>query len=48
MSTLPTLVIDGDRDPWVPVEHGKDTAEAVQSAELLIIERMGHELPREA
>jgi pimeloyl-ACP methyl ester carboxylesterase len=46
--TLPTLVIHGARDPLVPVEHGKDTAEAVPGAELLIIEGMGHHLPREA
>jgi pimeloyl-ACP methyl ester carboxylesterase len=46
--TLPTLVIHGDRDPLVPVEHGKDMAEAVPGADLLIIEGMGHNLPREA
>jgi pimeloyl-ACP methyl ester carboxylesterase len=44
---LPTLVIHGESDPLVPVEHGKDTAEAVPGAELLIIEGMGHNLPRE-
>jgi pimeloyl-ACP methyl ester carboxylesterase len=46
--TLPTLVIHGDRDPLVPVEHGRDTARAVPGADLLIIEGMGHNLPREA
>ena len=46
--TLPTLVIHGDRDPLVPVVHGKDVAEAVPGAELLIIEGMGHYLSREA
>jgi pimeloyl-ACP methyl ester carboxylesterase len=46
--TLPTLVIHGDCDPLVPVEHGKDMAQAVPGAELLIIEGMGHHLPREA
>jgi pimeloyl-ACP methyl ester carboxylesterase len=45
--TLPTLVVHGDSDPLVPVRHGKDTAEAVPGAELLVIEGMGHELPRE-
>jgi pimeloyl-ACP methyl ester carboxylesterase len=45
--TLPTLVIHGDRDPLVPAEHGKDTARAVPGADLLIIEGMGHNLPRE-
>ncbi len=46
--TVPTLVIHGDCDPLVPVEHGKDTAEAVPGADLLIIEGMGHDLPRAA
>jgi pimeloyl-ACP methyl ester carboxylesterase len=41
----PTLVIHGGDDPLVPVEGGKDTAEAVPGAELLIIEGMGHEMP---
>jgi pimeloyl-ACP methyl ester carboxylesterase len=44
---LPTLVIHGECDPLVPVEHGKDTAEAVPGAELLIIAGMGHNLPPE-
>jgi pimeloyl-ACP methyl ester carboxylesterase len=46
--TLPTLVIHGDRDPLVPLQHGRDIAGAVPGAELLVIEGMGHNLPREA
>jgi pimeloyl-ACP methyl ester carboxylesterase len=41
----PTLVIHGADDPLVPVEGGRDTAEAVPGAELMIIEGMGHDLP---
>jgi pimeloyl-ACP methyl ester carboxylesterase len=44
----PTLVIHGDADPLVPIAAGHDTAEAVPGAELLVIEGMGHDLPREA
>jgi len=44
---VPTLVIHGGDDPLVPVEGGKDTAEAIPGAELLIIEGMGHSLPPE-
>jgi pimeloyl-ACP methyl ester carboxylesterase len=44
----PTLVIHGSEDPLVPVEGGKDTAAAIPGAELLIIEGMGHDLPRGA
>lgn len=43
--TAPTLVIHGDADPLVPVEGGKDTAENIKGAELLIIPGMGHDLP---
>ena len=45
--TVPTLVIHGSHDPLVPVEWGKDTAEAVPGAELLVIKGMGHDLPRQ-
>ncbi len=43
--TAPTLVIHGTDDPIVLVEGGKDTAEAITGAELLLIEGMGHDLP---
>lgn len=45
--TVPTLVIHGAADPLVPVEGGKDTAEAIPGAKLSIIEGMGHSLPIE-
>ena len=44
--SVPTLVIHGDQDPLVPLVCGKDTAEAVPGAEMIVIEGMGHELPR--
>ena len=43
--TAPTLVIHGSDDPIVLVEGGKDTAEAIPEAELIIIDGMGHDLP---
>jgi pimeloyl-ACP methyl ester carboxylesterase len=42
---LPTLVIHGAADPLVPVEGGRDTAQAVPGAEWLCIDGMGHDLP---
>jgi pimeloyl-ACP methyl ester carboxylesterase len=45
--TAPTLVIHGSEDPLVPVEAAKDTTESIPGAELLIIDGMGHDLPRE-
>jgi pimeloyl-ACP methyl ester carboxylesterase len=44
----PTLVIHGSEDPLVPIAGGRDTAAAVPGAELLVIEGMGHDLPRGA
>jgi pimeloyl-ACP methyl ester carboxylesterase len=41
----PTLVVHGDEDPLVPLAAGKDTAEAIQGSQLLVIKGMGHELP---
>ncbi|MFX0040957.1 MAG: alpha/beta fold hydrolase [Candidatus Heimdallarchaeota archaeon] len=44
---VPTLVIHGSDDPLMPAVGGKDTAEAIPGAKLLIIEGMGHSLPIE-
>jgi pimeloyl-ACP methyl ester carboxylesterase len=43
---VPALVIHGKDDPLVPIEGGMDTAEAIPGARLLVIEGMGHDLPR--
>jgi pimeloyl-ACP methyl ester carboxylesterase len=43
--TAPALVVHGSDDPLVPVECGRDTAEAIPGAKLLIIEGMGHDAP---
>ncbi len=43
--TLPTVVIHGDADPLIPVEHGIETAETIPGAERMIIPGMGHNLP---
>jgi len=44
---VPTLVIHGTDDPLVPVEGGKDTAEAIPGAQLMLIGGMGHDLPHD-
>jgi pimeloyl-ACP methyl ester carboxylesterase len=44
--TCPTLVIHGDSDPVVRVEAGMATANAIEGAELLVIEGMGHDLAK--
>ena len=43
---VPTLVLHGADDPLMPVEHARDTAACIPGAELLVIEGMGHDLPR--
>ena len=43
--TVPTLVIHGTDDPVMPVEAGRDIAEAIPGAHLMLIQGMGHDLP---
>lgn len=44
--TIPTLVIHGTEDLLFPVEAGKDTARTIPNAKLLLIEGMGHDMPK--
>ncbi|EFC84850.1 alpha/beta fold hydrolase [Parafrankia sp. EUN1f] len=44
---VPTLVVHGTHDPLIPVRGGRLTAATVPSAELLEIDGMAHDLPRE-
>ena len=46
--TVPTVVIHGTRDRMVPPSGGRATAQAIPGARLLMIEGMGHDLPRGA
>jgi pimeloyl-ACP methyl ester carboxylesterase len=41
------LVIHGGADPLVPVEGGLDTHAALAGSKLLVIDGMGHDLPRQ-
>jgi pimeloyl-ACP methyl ester carboxylesterase len=43
--TIPTLVVHGSDDPLMLPECGKNTAEAIPGARLMIIDGMGHDLP---
>lgn len=44
---IPTLVIHGNADPLIPFDAGKDTANSIPGATLLIIDGMGHTIPDE-
>lgn len=40
--SVPALVIHGADDPLLPLEHGKDTADAIPHAKLLVVGGLGH------
>jgi pimeloyl-ACP methyl ester carboxylesterase len=44
---VPTLVIHGADDPLIDVSGGRATAAAIPGAELVVIDGMGHDIPRE-
>jgi pimeloyl-ACP methyl ester carboxylesterase len=44
--SVPTLVIHGSDDALVNVNGGRATAAAIPDAELLVVDGMGHDLPR--
>jgi len=46
--TMPTVVIHGRKDRLVPTSGGRATAKAIPGARLVIIDGMGHDLPRGA
>ena len=43
---VPTLVVHGTEDPILPYAHGVSRAETIPGAELLTLERAGHDLPQ--
>jgi pimeloyl-ACP methyl ester carboxylesterase len=43
---MPCLVIHGAEDSLVNVSGGRATAAAIPDAELLVVDGMGHDLPR--
>ena len=46
--TAPTVVIHGTKDRLVRKSGGKATAKAIPGSKLVLIEGMGHDLPRGA
>jgi alpha-beta hydrolase superfamily lysophospholipase len=44
---VPTLIVHGTADDVVPVDHGRRLADRARSAEVRIIEGLGHQLRRE-
>ena len=46
--SAPALVIHGSDDPLITVSGGEATARAIPGAELVVIQGMGHDLPKGA
>jgi pimeloyl-ACP methyl ester carboxylesterase len=42
---VPTLVVHGDHDPFLPLPHGEALRDAIPGAELLVLAGAGHDLP---
>ena len=43
---VPTLVLHGANDPLIDASGARATADAIADAELVVIDGMGHDLPR--
>ncbi|WP_160154484.1 alpha/beta fold hydrolase [Microbulbifer sp. ALW1] len=43
----PTLVIHGEADPLLPIDHGRDTAAKIRGAQFVAVAGMGHALEPE-
>jgi len=43
--SMPTLVVHGTEDPFIPIAHGKKCAAIIPKADSLWVENMGHDLP---
>ena len=45
---VPTLIVWGDRDRIIPVEHGRDAHELIPGSTLVVLPGVGHFLPTDA
>jgi len=43
---VPALVVHGTHDPLFPLAHGRALADEIPGARLLVVDGLGHELPR--
>jgi pimeloyl-ACP methyl ester carboxylesterase len=42
---VPSLIIQGDDDPLIPIAAGRDIADAIPGAEFIVVKGMGHAVP---
>jgi len=45
--SIPTLIVHGKQDPFIPIAHGQKCAAMVPNADSLWVEGMGHDIPNE-
>lgn len=45
--SVPTLIVHGKSDPFIPIAHGKKCASFIPNADTLWIDNMGHDIPDE-
>jgi pimeloyl-ACP methyl ester carboxylesterase len=43
--SIPTLIIHGKSDPFIPIEHGKKCVSVIPKAQSLWLDAMGHDIP---
>ena len=43
--TIPTLVIHGKADPFIPLAHGQKMARMMSTVDSLWLDNMGHDIP---
>lgn len=44
-STIPTMIIHGKSDPFIPMAHGQKCASTIPKTDSLWVEGMGHDIP---
>jgi pimeloyl-ACP methyl ester carboxylesterase len=44
---IPTIIIHGKSDPFIPFKHGIKCSELIPNSDVLLIEGMGHDIPKE-
>ncbi len=42
---IPTLIIHGNKDPFIPIEHSKKLAEIIPGSKSIWYDNMGHDIP---
>lgn len=43
--SIPTLIVHGKADPFIPIEHGQKCASIIPNADSLWLNAMGHDIP---